>query len=169
MNGVWGGGGIFSVEGSTTCGWGSAVVLREVGFVPSLRLRCPAYFPSLASSILSTSPHSCFLSAQLPQKQKVDSLRDPTAFTFSAYIQGGLNAFLPPSLSFSGLEYSSSPLVALWLCHTLIVHKTQPWCHGWVQLGTLVSALFSQHSHRYCVQALNCGMPGNWSIPSINA
>ena len=67
------------MEGSTICDWGSAVVLWEVGFVPSLLLRCPAYFPSLADSILSTSPHSCFLSAQLPQKQKVDSLKDPSS------------------------------------------------------------------------------------------
>ena len=119
--------------------------------------------------ILSTSPHSCFLSAQLPQKQKVDSLKDPSSLLLptlasfllschrsrrwlsqrpysqtlqpSASIQGGLNSFPPPSLSFSGLEYSSSPFVALWLCHTLMGHKTQPWCHGWVQLTTLISAL----------------------------
>ena len=129
------------MEGSTICDWGSAVVLWEVGFVPSLLLRCPAYFPSLADSILSTSPHSCFLSAQLPQKQKVDSLKDPSSLLLptlasfllschrsrrwlsqrpysqtlqpSASIQGGLNSFPPPSLSFSGLEYSSSPFVAL--------------------------------------------------------
>ena len=141
MSGVWGEGGIFSVEGSATCDWGSAVVLWEVGFVPPLLLRCPAYFPSLADSILPTSPHSCFLSAQLPQKQKVDSLGDPTALTFSASIQGGLSSFPPPSLSLSGLEYSSSSLVALWVCHTLMGHKTQPWCHGWGQLATLISAL----------------------------
>ena len=92
--------------------------------------------------ILSTSPHSCFLSAQLPQKQKVALSKtlqpDPTALCFHPR----WSELLSTSESFlSGLEYSSSPFVALWLCHTLMGHKTQPWCHGWIQLTTLISAL----------------------------
>lgn len=69
---------------------------------------------------------------------------------------------LPPGR----LQYASSLLVALWPSHILFGHKAQPWCLDWVQIAPLISAsqTLPALTISYCDQALNYGLPGNWSI-----
>ena len=82
--------------GSSTCDRGSIVALWVVGFVPFLLLRCSEVLPAPCHPVYSSV-------CPAVTGQKVGSLRDPTALTFSASIQGGLNSFSSLSLSFSGL------------------------------------------------------------------
>lgn len=164
---VWGKFGIPLYGGAVVLVMGTAVSLWVVGFVPYLFLRCPVFFPSLAipSCPLFPPPTSsvCQTSTGAQGGQSLRSSSPDFLYFHSVWFE-----LLPMSESFifwagififpsGGRHYDF--VISWWEINLAVM----PWLNATTYSGCcLLNA--SSTPNQYCVQALNFGRPGNWSI-----